>query len=142
MEEIRGSARRHCGREDRETCGAGARHRAENLNQSHHGAQYQAIRRNASTRKAAHQDRIPRRKLVQYNAAHEHYSSRGLTQICGSALETESQLRVDAAIVSRIAATEPAKAPGGRRRFPKERRSQITDWIAEVRVIQHVVEVQ
>ena len=55
--------------------------------------------------------------------------------------ESKPNLRVDAAIVSRIAGTEAAKAARGRRRLPKQQRAQVANRISEVRVIQDVVEV-
>ena len=68
MEGIRGNARRRCGREDREMCVAVARDDGETPNRSFRGARYQAARRSASTRKAAHQDRIPPGSQVKYSA--------------------------------------------------------------------------
>src|SRR4051794_24249664 len=56
-------------------------------------------------------------------------------------LESESDLRVDATVVSRIAAAEASKATSGRRRLPKQQRAQVADRICEVRVIQQVVEI-
>ena len=64
----RENARRHCDREDRERRVAVARYRAETTNRSFRDTQYPAARRNANTRKAAHQDRIPRDNQPLCNA--------------------------------------------------------------------------
>ena len=57
-------------------------------------------------------------------------------------LEGEPNLRVDAAVVSRIAATKTSEAAGSRSRLSKQRRTQVADGIRKVRVVQNVIEVE
>ena len=57
-------------------------------------------------------------------------------------LEAEPKLCVDAAIVSRIAAAKSTEAARSRGRLPKQQGSKVTNRIAEVHVVQDVVEVQ
>ena len=57
-------------------------------------------------------------------------------------LEAKPDLRINAAVVSRIAGTEPTKSTASLCGLPKQLRSEVTDRISEVRVVQQVVEVQ
>jgi hypothetical protein len=58
-----------------------------------------------------------------------------------SLLETEPDRRVDTAIVCSVTAAKPAEAPARRRRLSEQARSDVTDRIVEVDVVQQVVEV-
>lgn len=82
MEGIRENARRRCGHEDREMRVVVARDFGEEPNRSHHDVLNQAARRNVSTRKGGHQDRIPRRSQAQCNAG-RNWSTTGILQDFG-----------------------------------------------------------
>jgi hypothetical protein len=63
-------------------------------------------------------------------------------QIDDSSLEGEAYLRVDAAIVSRIAGAKTAETAGGRSRLAKQQRTQIANRVSKIGVVKYVVEVQ
>lgn len=57
-------------------------------------------------------------------------------------LEAEPNLRVDAAIVGNTGATKSAKATSRRSRLSEESRSEVAYRIAQVRMIQQVIEIE
>ena len=57
-------------------------------------------------------------------------------------LEAEPNLRVDTTVVSGVAATKTSEAARCRRRLTEERRAEVADRIAQVRVIKNIVEVE
>ncbi|HJX88967.1 MAG TPA: hypothetical protein VJ372_00650, partial [Pyrinomonadaceae bacterium] len=57
-------------------------------------------------------------------------------------LEGEAYLRVDAAIVSRIAGAKTAETAGRRSGLAKQQRTQIANRVSKIGVVKYVVKVQ
>jgi hypothetical protein len=63
-------------------------------------------------------------------------------QLAYRSLESEAHLRVDAAIVSRIACTKTAETAGRRSRLAEQQRTQIANRVSKIGVVKYVVEIQ